>query len=85
MCTGCMTHADFLATSGILGVASLRVGARMAFGPGRRSRDKVSDAEAREFLSSLQPPHAADASPPAPRTDVGHAAVQPDLEPSRLG
>ena len=65
MCMGCMAQADFLATGGVLGLAGLRVGARSLFGKGRTA-PKVSDAEADEFVASLQAhqPPAASASPP---------------------
>jgi hypothetical protein len=61
-----MAQADFLATGGVLGIAGLRVGARRVFGKTGRGARKVSDAEADQFVASLQAhqPPAASASPP---------------------
>lgn len=66
MCMGCMAQADFLATGGVLGLAGLRVGARRLLGTRGSGSRKVSDAEADEFVASLQvhQPPGASSSPP---------------------
>lgn len=62
MCMGCMSNADFVLTSGILGAASVRAGARQLL-PGTFAwTGKVTDDEARAFMASLVP--AASAEPP---------------------
>lgn len=55
MCMGCMANADFAVTSGILGAASLRVGARRFLPNAPRWARKVTDREADEFVASLAP------------------------------
>lgn len=70
MCMGCMANADFAVTSGILGAASLRVGARRFLPKAPRWSRKVTDREAEDFLASLTPSTdhpAVDAPVPAPR------------------
>lgn len=65
MCMGCMTSADFVVTSGVLGAASLRVGARRLLPTAPRWARKVSDREAAAFVASLAPaagPSTADAA-----------------------
>ena len=53
MCMGCMSNADFVVTSGILGAASLRVGARQLLPRAPRWARRVTDSEANEFVASL--------------------------------
>lgn len=55
MCMGCMASADFVVTGGLLGAASLRVGARQLLPRTPRWARKVSDGEARELVASLAP------------------------------
>lgn len=55
MCMGCMSNADFVVTSGILGAASLRVGARQLLPRAPRWARRVTDDEASEFVASLAP------------------------------
>jgi hypothetical protein len=55
MCMGCMTNADFVLTSGIVGAASIRVGVRRLLPGAPRWTRKVSDEEAAGFLASLDP------------------------------
>jgi hypothetical protein len=55
MCMGCMSNADFVVTSGLLGAASLRVGARQLLPRAPRWARKVSDGEAHQFVASLVP------------------------------
>jgi len=55
---GCMANADFVVTSGILGVASARVGFRRYLPRVPRWARKVTDDEAREFVASLGRPQA---------------------------
>ena len=81
MCMGCMAQADFLATGGVLGIAGLRVGARSLLGKGR-SVPKVSDAEANEFVASLQAPAPRAATSSVP-DDVGTAPAGPVAEARR--
>lgn len=77
MCTGCIANADFVLTSGILGAASLRVGARQLLPRAPRWSCKVTDEEVASFLASLRPAadehRRADAAP----------AVDPDDWPGR--
>lgn len=63
MCMGCMSNADFVVTGGLLGAASLRVGARQLLPRAPRWARKVSDGEAHEFVASLAPQPAREASP----------------------
>lgn len=56
MCMGCMTNADVVLTSGILGAAGVRVGARQLLSRPPRWTRMVTDEEAREFVASLAPP-----------------------------
>lgn len=76
MCTGCIANADFVLTSGILGAASLRIGARQLLPRAPWSR-KVTDEEVASFIASLGPAadehRRADAAP----------AVDPDDWPGR--
>jgi hypothetical protein len=62
-----MANADFVLTSGVLGAASLRVGARQLLPRAPRWTLKVSDDEAASFVASLSPaphePRRADAAP----------------------
>lgn len=55
MCMGCMTNADFVLTSGLLGAAGVRVGARQLFHGANRWTRKVTDEEALAFVDSLAP------------------------------
>lgn len=55
MCMGCMANADFVLTSGILGAASMRVGARRFLPGGFRRPGKVTADETRAFVDSLRP------------------------------
>jgi hypothetical protein len=55
MCMGCMANADFVMTSGILGAASMRVGARRYLPGGFRRPSKVTDDEVQAFVDSLTP------------------------------
>jgi hypothetical protein len=55
MCMGCMTSADFVLTSGIIGAASVRVGARQLLPRAPRWTRKVTDEEAQDFMASLAP------------------------------
>jgi len=64
MCTGCMANADFVLTGGILGAASLRVGARQLLPRSPRRTRKVTDEEAASFVASLRA-----APPERPLTD----------------
>jgi hypothetical protein len=75
MCMGCMTNADFVVTSGILGAASMRVGARRFLPRAPRWARKVSDAEAAAFVASLDP------ATPAVRPPARHADVVGSVEP----
>lgn len=63
MCMGCMSNADFVVTSGLLGAASLRVGARQLLPRAPRWTRKVSDGEAHEFVASLVPQPISEAAP----------------------
>ena len=67
MCMGCMANADFAVTSGLLGAASLRVGARRFLSTAPRWTRKVTDREASEFVASLAPGTEAESPVPAPR------------------
>lgn len=75
MCMGCMTNADFVLTSGLLGAASMRVGARRFLPRAPRWARKVTDAEAAAFVASLAPA-APLAPPPARHLDLG-GSVEP--------
>lgn len=55
MCMGCMNTADFVVTGGILGAASVRVGARRLLSAPGRWASKVTDTEAADFVASLEP------------------------------
>lgn len=55
MCMGCMANADFVVTGGILGAASVRVGARRLLPRAPRWTRKVTDDEARASLASIEP------------------------------
>lgn len=63
MCMGCMSNADFVVTSGILGAASIRIGARQLLPRAPRWARKVTDEEAADFLASLRPAGGADQHP----------------------
>lgn len=54
MCTGCVANADFVLTSGILGAASLRAGARQLLPRSSRRPRRVTDEEAASFVASLR-------------------------------
>jgi hypothetical protein len=80
MCMGCMANADFVLTSGVLGAAGLRVGARQLLPRSPRWPRKVTDEETAAFVASLRaapqgpvPTDATDAGDrgPAPRSPVG--------------
>jgi len=58
-----MSNADFVVTSGILGAASLRVGARQLLPRAPRWTRRVSDDEASEFVASLAPSSGIEAQP----------------------
>jgi hypothetical protein len=62
-----MSNADFVVTSGILGAASLRVGARQLLPRAPRWARKVTEDEADAFVASLAP--AAPADRPADEPD----------------
>lgn len=74
MCMGCMTNADFVLTSGLLGAAGVRVGARQLFHGATRWTRKVTDEEALAFVASLAPP----APKPAERAEPAAAEAGPD-------
>jgi hypothetical protein len=84
MCMGCMTNADFVLTSGMLGAASIRVGARRFLPRAPRWARKVTDAEAAAFVASLAPA-APIAHPPARLADLGRS-IEPvaDTETERF-
>lgn len=75
MCAGCMNNADMLLTSGIIGAASIRVGARR-FLPTRRWTRPVTDGEAADFVASIG------SSAPAPSRTDGSLADRSPLEPA---
>lgn len=58
MCLSCFSNADFALTSGLLGAASLRVGARQLLPRARQWARPVSDEEAAAFVASLRPAEA---------------------------
>ncbi len=70
MCMGCMSNADFLVTSGVMGMASLRIGLRRILPVTPAFARPVTDLEAEAFVASLSPapigiPDTADAAVPA--------------------
>jgi hypothetical protein len=75
MCMGCMTNADFVLTSGVLGAASMRVGVRRFLPRAPRWARKVSDAEAAAFVASLDPATPTVRPPARPADVVG--SVEP--------
>jgi hypothetical protein len=83
MCMGCMTNADFVLTSGMLGAASIRVGARRFLPRSPRWARKVTDAEAAAFVASLAPA-APIAHAPARHVDLG-GSVEPVAETETEG
>jgi hypothetical protein len=72
-----MANADFVLTSGVLGAASLRVGARQLLPRGPRWKGKVTDEETASFVASLSPAphparHTATATADDPHDRSGH-------------
>ena len=55
MCMGCMSHADFLVTSGALSVSGLRIGLRALLPVTPAFARKVTEDEAAAFVASLAP------------------------------
>ncbi len=79
MCMGCMSNADFLLTSGILGVASVKAGALQLLPPSLRRTRPVTDEEADAFMASLMP----SAPTPAAPDPVPDPVVDPGSDPER--
>jgi len=54
MCMGCMSNAEFLVASGVVGAASLRVGLRALLPTPPAFLRKVTDEEAAAFVAAMQ-------------------------------